>query len=515
MELSTIPRIAPQPGYQTNFLSSEADIIIGGAGAGVGKTFSLLLDVLRYTAPEYNQNETKFGAVIFRRETPQITNEGGLWDESMKLFPLVGAKPQLSSPRNWKFPSGAKCTFSHLQYESDIFNWQGTQIAYIGFDELTHFTKKQFLYMMSRNRSMSGIKPVIRATTNPEPDSFVAELISWWWDPATGYPIKERDGLIRYFIIDQDEYVWGDSKDEVIAKVPHQFENLPSNLNPYDLVKSLTFLAGSIYDNKKLLDTNPEYLANLQSQSSEERAKLLDGNWKITQDNLAIFDYQKINDLFSNFVEDSKFKCITVDVAGFGKDLAVVKSWVGMKVVKINIQTKSSPESLKKIVESDREELKIGRSQVVADSDGLGWGLSDYEYTNFYGGAPVIEIKGKDGKTIKPAYDNLKTQCYYHMAELVNKGEAAISLENVWVDGYKTDLVKIGSKTYSIRELISQDLRAIKREKPDNEGKKKINSKEKQKNILKGRSPDCGDTFMMRAFLDLQPKKNLDIFLQQ
>ncbi len=498
--------IKPQEGYQQKFLSSPADIIIGGSGAGVGKTFALLLDVLRYTAPQYNQKETKFGAVIFRRETPQITNEGGLWDESMKLFPLVGAVPRLSSPRSWEFSTGAKCTFSHLQYETDIFNWQGTQIAYIGFDELTHFTKKQFLYMLSRNRSTSGVKPVIRATTNPDPDSFVADLVAWWIDQETGFPIKDRDGVLRYFTVDQDQYVWGDSKQEVIEKVPHKFTNMPEGINLEDLIKSITFIAGSIYDNKKLLTADPGYLANLQSQTVEEQAKLLDGNWKVTQDDLAIFDYQKVKDLFSNYVDESDKRYITIDVAGFGKDLAVVKTWVGWKVVKINIQTKSTPESLKEIVEKDREEFKIGKSDTLADSDGLGWGMSDYNYSNFYGDAPVIQITDANRQVITPAYQNLKTQCYYHAADIVNKGKATITTDNIWVDGVKTDIVKVGSKTYSVRELISQDLRAIKREKPDNEGKKKINSKAQQKIILKGRSPDCGDTFMMRAYFDLDLK---------
>jgi len=493
--------IEPQKGYQTKFLTSEADIIIGGSGAGVGKTFALLIDILRYTAPQFNQKESKFGAVVFRRETPQITNEGGLWDESMKLYPLAGAVPQLSSPRSWKFPTGAKVSFSHLQYETDIFNWQGSQIAYIGFDELTHFTKKQFLYMLSRNRSMSGVRPVVRATCNPDPDSFVSELIDWWIG-ADGYPIPERDGIIRYFMLDQDQYVWGETKQEVVDKLPHVFESLPDTIKVEDLVKSITFIAGSIYDNKKLLDADPSYLANLKMQTAEEQNKLLHGNWKISQDNLAIFDFAKINDLFSNFINDSDNKYITVDVAGFGKDLAVVKTWIGWKVVKINIQTKSTPESLKAIIEEDRKENGVASSDVAVDSDGLGWGLSGESYTNFYGDGSVKEVT-ENGVSIKPAYANLKTQCYFFAAEKVNKAEASVSLDNVWVDGVQTDIVVVGNKTYTVRQLISKDLRAVKRSKTDMEGKKRINSKKEQKVILSGRSPDCGDTFMMRSYFDL------------
>jgi hypothetical protein len=90
--------------------------------------------------------------------------------------------------------------FDYISRDGDVKKWQGSQICFIGFDELTHFSKYQFFYMLSRNRSICGVKPYIRATTNPESDSWVAEFISWWIDQDTGYPIKERSGKKRYFI---------------------------------------------------------------------------------------------------------------------------------------------------------------------------------------------------------------------------------------------------------------------------------------------------------------------------
>jgi hypothetical protein len=83
----------------------------------------------------------EFGAVTFRRESPQITNEGGLWDESEKLYPLLGAKG-IRQPLQWTFPSGARETFTHLQHESDVFNHQGAQIPLIKYDELTQCVPK-------------------------------------------------------------------------------------------------------------------------------------------------------------------------------------------------------------------------------------------------------------------------------------------------------------------------------------------------------------------------------------
>ncbi len=128
--------IGPQPGPQEIFLSSSADIVIYGGAAGGGKSYGLLLEALRHIDnPEY-------GAVVFRRTYPEIMNEGGLWGESMSMYPLLGGKSS-EDPPHWTFPSGATIRFAHMQYGKDMYSWQGSQIPLIGFDELTLFTKAQ------------------------------------------------------------------------------------------------------------------------------------------------------------------------------------------------------------------------------------------------------------------------------------------------------------------------------------------------------------------------------------
>ena len=189
----SIEYIKPQSGYQEIALSSSADIVIGGAAAFVGKTFALLLDPLRHV------NNSKFGGVIFRRTSVQIRNEGGLWDTSMKLYPLLGATPR-ETFLDWIFPSGSKLSFRHLEHEKNKYDWQGAQIPFLGFDELTHFSESMFFYLLSRNRSDCRIKPFVRATCNPDPESWVFKLIEWWIDKDSGFPILERRGKLRYFI---------------------------------------------------------------------------------------------------------------------------------------------------------------------------------------------------------------------------------------------------------------------------------------------------------------------------
>jgi predicted phage terminase large subunit-like protein len=265
--------IRPQKGPQEVLLSSHADISIFGGAAGSGKTYSLLLDPLRH------YNNPHFGGVIFRRTSVQVKNEGALWDESMKLYPLFGAIPR-EHTMEWRFPRGMSLSFSHLEYDKDIFSWQGAQLAWVGFDELTHFTEKQFFYLMSRLRSTSGVKPRIRATCNPDPDSFVRRFIDWWIGDD-GFPIKERSGALRWFIRRNNEFLWADSKEELMRQ--HGADSRP---------KSVTFIAAKLSDNKILMDKDPDYLGNLLALNCVDRMRLLDGNWNIRESAGLLFKRQ-------------------------------------------------------------------------------------------------------------------------------------------------------------------------------------------------------------------------------
>src|SRR6185436_1489759 len=79
--------IRPQAGKQEMFLSCNADICFYGGAAGGGKTHGLLLE------PIYHYKKPDFGAVLFRRTYPEIANKGGMWDESVKIYPYLGGKP--------------------------------------------------------------------------------------------------------------------------------------------------------------------------------------------------------------------------------------------------------------------------------------------------------------------------------------------------------------------------------------------------------------------------------------
>jgi len=257
-----MPVLEPQAGPQEMFLKSPADIAIYGGGAGGGKSWALLLEPLRHS------KKPEFTAVIFRRNLTQVKNPGGLWDESAKLYAPAAAKAR-SQSLEWQFPSGARVRFAHLEHERTVFDWQGAQIPLLCFDELTHFSRTQFFYMLSRNRSLCGVRPYVRATTNPDADSWVAEFIAWWIDPFSGLPIPDRAGCIRWFVRLGDRLLWGDSPEELTKAHPA----LPP--------KSVTFVPARLEDNPALLAADPGYRANLMALPTVERERLLGGNWKI------------------------------------------------------------------------------------------------------------------------------------------------------------------------------------------------------------------------------------------
>lgn len=254
----TAQEIRPQPGPQEAFLRSTADLVVYGGAAGGGKSFALLLDALRYAAFRPVQG---FGAVIFRRESPQITAQGGLWDEASTLYSLIGGKPNLTQ-LSWSWPQyHTRIRFSHMQYDTDVFAWQGAQVPLICFDELTHFTENQFFYMLSRNRSTCGVKPRMRATTNPDADSWVKVFLAPWVDAS--FPLPAQSGEIRFFYREGGQLIW-------LAPGEHHEDE-----------KSVSFISASIFDNKILLAKDPGYLANLKAMNLVDRQRLLDGDWSI------------------------------------------------------------------------------------------------------------------------------------------------------------------------------------------------------------------------------------------
>ena len=210
--------------------------------------------------------------IIFRRTTVQIKGLGGVFDTARNMYMQLPTpiRPKMSEHSlEAKFPTGMKMKWSHMEREKDKYNHQGLQYTFIGFDEGTQFEWTQIEYLMSRMRSESKYPSRMVISCNPDPDHKIAEMISWWLDEE-GFPIEERAGVIRYFILKDGNYYWGDTAEDLKNKYGQ-------NVKPI----SFTFIGSTIRDNPKMMEANPDYLAWLEGLNPIDRARLLDGNWKV------------------------------------------------------------------------------------------------------------------------------------------------------------------------------------------------------------------------------------------
>ena len=493
--------LLPQPGYQYKYLDSPADIVIGGGAAGAGKTFGLLIEAARH---RYNP---EFSAVIFRRLMPEIKNAGGLWDEAQSLYAdSTGGRPQ-QQPLTWYFPTnkprarhGARVMFSHLQYENDKYSHHGGQYPLICFDELTTFTEGQFWYLLSRNRTTVGMRPYVRCTTNPETQGWVKRLVSWWLypddhpDPAkAGFPIPERDGVLRYFARDKGLIFWGSHPRDVIAQVPHLLA-VDDGIPLRHKIKSLTFIGGSVYGNKALLSKDPGYVGNLLAQEDEERNRLLYGCWKYSAGMDDLFDYAALLDLFTNdFVPagngSAQQRYITADIALEGSDKFVVMVWDGWRIIACREYQKSPGPAIVNTIREIASTYQVPTRNIAFDADGVGGFLRGFLRSayGFHNGGKALAGMGEKEKR---NYENLKTQCAYMARDMAH--DAALYIEP-------------GAMNDTQRQHLVEEARAHRKRDFDKLGPLKMSRKDEVKARI-GRSPDYFDAFIMRQVFRLHQR---------
>lgn len=491
--------LKPQPGFQVSFLSSPADIVIGGGAAGGGKSYALLLEALRHS------HVNGFRASIFRRTIVQVKSPGGLWDTSkeiyLKLRDAAGRSPiPTEQPPKWKFPGGGTLLFSHLEHEGTKYDWDGAQIALLGFDELIHFTPGQFWYLVGRNRSACGVRPYIRATTNPQTSGWVKRLISWWIHPddhpdesLRGMPIPERAGVLRYLARWNENSYWGDTPDEAISALPEEGRAEYRS----DLVKSVTFIPGTLDENIELNEKDPAYKGNLLSQDRRHGSRLLRGCWYDASGENELFRYEDLYDAFERSFVPGGEKYMTCDVAMEGSDSLRIGIWSGLRLERIFSWDKSDGRGIWEHMKMLAKEHKVDGRNIVFDANGVGNFLTGFFKSSydFRSQSKPLEEKNAYNEaesttiTVKTDYKDLRTQCAYHLSRLVSERKLFFAVEN------ETE-----------REMIMEEFEAHKKTGQNPSGKLTITQKPDIKALIR-RSPDYFDMILMRIVFEIKPKR--------
>lgn len=118
--------LAPASVPQQEFLLSSSDITLYSGSAGAGKTFAIILNMVKFMLKE---NST---IVCFRRTSTQIRSNGGVWQEACMVFKKMFGDAVVIRHRDLEIymPStNSTLKFAHLQYEADVLNHLGAQYS--------------------------------------------------------------------------------------------------------------------------------------------------------------------------------------------------------------------------------------------------------------------------------------------------------------------------------------------------------------------------------------------------
>ena len=151
---------------QIYFLTYESEELLYGGQAGGGKSDALLMAALQYV------NEPDYAALLLRRTYQDLSQPNAIMDRAKKwLHPYTksGEVHWSNQTKTFTFPSGSTLSFGYLSHDNDLDQYQGSELQFVGFDELTQFTERQYTYLHSRLRKIknSDIPLRMRAGTNP------------------------------------------------------------------------------------------------------------------------------------------------------------------------------------------------------------------------------------------------------------------------------------------------------------------------------------------------------------
>ncbi len=214
---------------QALFLSASADEVLYGGAAGGGKSYGQVVDAFLY-ALRYPRSRQ----LLLRSSFPAL--ERSIILTALELIPVSLCKYH-STKHKMEFTNGSVLEFGFLSSDADVTMYQSAEYDVIRFDELTHFTEYQYLYMLSRLRGTSGYPKQMKSTTNPGSRGH-----TW---------VKAR----------------------FISPAPP--------LTVFGEERTRLFIPARVEENCFLMEKDADYLARLELLPENEKKALLYGEWDI------------------------------------------------------------------------------------------------------------------------------------------------------------------------------------------------------------------------------------------
>ena len=216
---------------QKAFVDAEATEVLFGGAAGGGKSYGQIVDALLY-ALRYPTSKQ----LILRRTFAEL--DKSLIRTALSLYPRELFSFNFSS-HTGKFKNGSCIDFGYCATEGDVYQYQSAEYDCIRFDELTHFTEAQYVYLISRLRGANDFPKQIKSSTNPGGVGHSWVKSRFVDASAPGCEFVGEDGMRRIF--------------------------LPSYID----------------DNLFLVAKDPQYKRRLLALPERERKALLLGDWNI------------------------------------------------------------------------------------------------------------------------------------------------------------------------------------------------------------------------------------------
>ncbi len=237
--------------------------------------------------------------------------------------------------------------------------------------------------------------------------------------------------------------------------------------------KHRRFIQSLVDDNEYI---SKFYKTQLETLDELSKQRLLFGNWEYDVSDDSLCNYDAIVRLFDQQGIDGE-KYITCDVARFGNDKTIIMLWKGLHITKVITLLKSAINDVVEQIKQIQQQEQVKLSNIIVDEDGVGGGVKDYlRCRGFVNNSRPIK---------KENYQNLKTQCYYKLASMINTAQIGISMNDV-----------------NIKQTMIEELEQIRSKDQDKDNKLQIVPKETVKAIL-GRSPDYADAMAMRMYYEI------------
>ena len=210
--------------------ATQTEVLFGGA-AGGGKSHGQVIDALLFALRYPGSKQLILRRTFAELDKSIIRTVMGMYPREIFTFN--------SSAHVGKFKNGSIIDFGYIATQNDVYQYQSAEYDVVRFDELTHFTKDQYIYLISRVRGANDFPKQIKSSTNPGG-------VGHTW-------VKER-------FIDPSPPNTAFIGDDGVSRV---------------------FIPSLLSDNKPLNESDPSYRKRLEALPEKEKKALLYGDWNI------------------------------------------------------------------------------------------------------------------------------------------------------------------------------------------------------------------------------------------